>query len=62
MQDPSSQSTSVREIREAEGRSATPTATHGEAEINLGIRVGVCTAGVGVSTPSVCIEKEAFAQ
>ena len=30
MQDPSSQSTSARETREAEGRSATATATHGE--------------------------------
>ena len=29
---------------------------------DLGIRVGVCTAGVGVSTPSVCTEEEVFAQ
>ena len=32
MQDQSSQSTSARETREAEGRSATAMATHGEAE------------------------------
>eukprot|EP00966_Prymnesium_polylepis_P196281 4548860-Prymnesium_polylepis.1 len=29
---------------------------------NLGIRVGACTAGVAVSTPSGCTEEEVFAQ